>query len=264
MRQFHLAEQVDGINLMRSKGGASPKSLFDLKNGWVSPKRTINARPGSRKHLTFPAGTFGVLGFENKFHTFAATPVANSNPLIVVNVLRHPTGGLAGLSIIHRAFPVLGRIYVVAEFTDGVIKHYWLDVPTDWAASTTKAFGSRVQPVTDNGYYYEVATQDMTAAWTANNEVALTNQRQPTTINGFRYEVTAVTGTAPIRTGNTEPTWPIIAGATVLERRYATDPQDDPGANVPPAPGAGPVIPDNEYFPFGRGKTGSGSSDSGL
>lgn len=255
MRPFPLAEQVDGINLMRSKGGASPKSLAMLKNGWVSPKRTINARPGSRKFLSFPAGTFGVLGFENVFHTFASAPVANSNPLIVVNVLRHPTGGAADLSIIHRAFPVLGRIYVVAEFADGVIKHYWLDVPTEWAATTTKAFGDRVQPVTDNGYYYELATQDATAAWTANNEVVLTDERQPTAINGFKYEVTAVTGTAPIRTGNTEPTWPTTVGLTVLERRYVTDSQTDPGADDPPTPGPGGIIPGDEYGPFGRGKS---------
>ncbi len=267
MRQFPLAEQTDGINLMRSKGGASPKSLFDLKNGWVSPKRTINARPGSVKHLTFPAGTIGVIGFEDKFHTFAAIPVTNANAEIVVNVLRHPTGGAATLLRIHRAFPVLARLYVVAEFTDGVIRHYWLENPAAWTASTVFSFGDRTIPTVSNGYYYVLKTQNVTAAWTANNTVVVGQFRQPSTINGLRYEVTAVTGTAPIRTSNDEPIWPIVVGATVTERRYLTDPQDDPGTTVPPVDAATPPRegargPGSEFYPFGRGKnTGTESTE---
>jgi hypothetical protein len=255
MRPFPLADQVEGINLARSKGGASPRSLFDLKNAWITPQRTINGRPGSVKDLSFPAGTKGVVGFDDLFNTFAAVPTVSTDPRVVVHVLRHPTGGAAGLLKIHRAFPFLGRLYVVAEFTDGVVKHYWLDAPYTWSALRTVSFGYRLQPTVENGYYYANRTQNTTPAWTANTTVTVGTFRQPTTINGLMYEVTAVTGTAPIKTSNTQPTWPTTVGATVVERRYTTDPQNDPGDPGPPNPpgggagdGDGSVF--DEYGPF--------------
>ena len=253
-RPFPIAEQSDGINLLRSKGGASPRALFDLKNGYVTSKKTINAKPGSVNVASAP-GTKGGVGFENKIHVFAATPVVVSDPLIVVNVLRHPTGGAAGLLKIHRAFAYLGRLYVVAEFTDGVVQHYWLEAPSAWQANTAMAYGARVQPMTANGYYYELATVNSFPAWQANTEVAIGSVKQPTTANGFKYTVTATTGTAPIRTGNTEPAWPTVDGATVVERRWVTDEQVVPGSDTTsgegsPIGGAGGGGQMTEYEPF--------------
>ena len=36
-----------GITRLRTKGGASPESLYDLINGYVTAARTIAPRPGS-------------------------------------------------------------------------------------------------------------------------------------------------------------------------------------------------------------------------
>lgn len=255
-RIVQLAQQVDGINLMRSKGGASLGSLFDLKNGWVTSKRTIKARPGTVKDVTFPAETVGVVGFENKFHTFTHLPyIGTLNPLVVVNILRHPTGGGAALSRIHRAAPFLGRLYVVAEFTDGVVQHYWIESPTAWAASTAYQFGAVVQPTTATGFYYELKTASTVAAWQANTETVVGEVRQPRVANGFKYTATSVTGTAPIRTGNTEPTWPTTNGATVVERRFVTAAQVPPGSATPTDPGTTPTPGGGgggggEYSPF--------------
>lgn len=233
LKPFPLGQQVDGINLMRQKGGASPKALFDLKNGWVTSQRTIKARPGSALELTFPAGTVGVIGFENKFHTFShAATAAPADPRVVVNILKHPTGGVAALSKVHRKFPYLGRLYVVAEFTDGVVQHYWIEAPAAWQASKVYAYAAAVQPVVQTGMYYEMLTKDVTPAWQANTEVTVGAKRQPRTANGFRYTATAVTGTAPIRTGNTEPAWPTTEGATVVERRFITEAQAPTGTDT--------------------------------
>lgn len=230
VRPFPLGDKVDGINLMRNKGGASPSSLFDLKNGWITSKRTIKARPGSAAHLTFPAGTKGCVGFEGKFHTFSHAAVAGTvDSRVVVNIIKHPSGGAATLSKVHRAFPFLGRLYVVAEFSDGVVQHYWIEKPKAWVGATVYPYASIVQPTTPNGFYYEVLTRDTTPAWQANVVVAAGDKRQPRTINGFRYVVASVGGVAPIRTGNTEPEWPTKDGETVTERRFVTVPQVPPG-----------------------------------
>ncbi len=255
MRPFPLAQQTEGINRGRTKGGANPSALYDAKNCRVDKDGNLVARPGTRNVKSFPAGTKGVVGFEGKFHTFSAVPAASADPDIVVHVLRHPTGGVAPLLTIHRAFPFLAKLYVSAEFTDNVVQHYWLDVSTAWAASTAKPLGSRVTPVAENGYYYANLTQDLaTPAWTANTEVIVGDFRQPTAAgSNFKFEVTGATGTVPYRTSNTEPAWPTVDGATVVERRFVTEAQADPGSSTP---GAGstddPVAgsPDDEFWPY--------------
>lgn len=233
IRPFPLGQQVDGINLMRQKGGASPSALFDLKNGWVTSKRTVKARPGTVAMPDLPAGTKGCVGFEAKIHTFSHAPVTGTvDPLYVVHVLRHPTGGTAALAKVHRAFPFLGRLYVVAEFADGVVRHYWIEDPAARAASRVYPYGATVQPAVKNGFYYEMLTKDTTAAWQENVEITVGAKRQPKVSNGLRYTATSVTGTAPIRTGNTEPLWPTTEGATVVERRFITEPQKRTGTDT--------------------------------
>lgn len=254
MRAVPIHNQSEGINLLRSKGGSSPDALFDLVNGWVTPKRTINARPGSVNEASAP-GTVGGVGFEDKIHVFAATPVSVSDPLIVVNVLRHPTGGAAGLLKIHRAFPFFGRLYVVAEFTDGVVQHYWLEKPNAWEASKQYAYKSLIQPPTATGYFYENITLDATPAWQSGIEVTVGEFRQPRVSNGFKYELMSATGPAPARTSNTEPTWPTVDGATVTERLYVTDGSAPPGGTTTTPPpgdggGGGGGSTGDEYGPF--------------
>lgn len=263
LKPFPLGQQVDGINLMRQKGGASPKALVDLKNGWVTSQRTIKARPGSAKEVTFPAGTLGVVGFEAKFHVFAhAAVAAPSDPRVVVNILRHPTGGAAALAKVHRAFPFLGRLYVVAEFADGVVQHYWIEAPAAWAASTVYGYGRSVQPVVNNGLYYDMLAVSTIAAWQANVEVALNTERQPTTANGFRYVATAATGAAPYRTSNAQPVWPTTEGGTVVERRWVTEEQVRPGTGTSTGGGTGGTggSAGGEYGPFPPSGGGGGRS----
>ena len=258
VRMFPLAKQVDGINLMRSKGGASPESLFDLKNGWVTSKRTVESRPGSAKDLTFPAGTKGVIGFEGKFHTFAHAAVLNLDPRIVVNILVHPTA-ITPLLKIHKVFAFLGRLYVVAEFIDGLVKHFWVENPSDWVAGKSYDYRSAVQPVIKSGFYFENLTPSTIPAWQFNSTIVANDVRQPRVANGFKYTATAVTGTAPVKTGNTEPTWPVVAGQTVLERRYVTDVAQQPPGDTD-ASGGTPGAPDGgggggeEYGPFPEGQ----------
>lgn len=251
MRPYPLADQVDGINLRRSKGGASPKSLFDLVNGWVTPKGTINARAGSATELYFPAGTKGELVFEGKHHTFSAAAVTGAvDSRVQVHVLRHPTSTTATLAKIHNAFVILGRIYAVAEFSDGLVRHYYLDQETKWTANTILGYGVRRVPTIDKGLYFKITNTSAIPPWQANTVVAVNDERQPRVANNYKYKLTAATGTAPYRTSNTEPTWPTVDGATVKERRYITDSQTDPGDSTPPEPPPVNPTPSSEYGPY--------------
>lgn len=262
MRNYALAQQTDGINLMRSKGGASAKSLFDLVNGYISPKGTINARPGAPKYDAIPNSA----GFPTKglvasvassggvYATFLHAPFSYSDAKAALKVLRHPSSTTAKLVEIHAAFPFLSRLYVVAEFDDGVVQHYWLDEPSQWTASTVYSYGSRVRALAvgfgaKNGFYYRATNVDTTIAWTASTVKTVGAFVQPTVSNGFKYEATAVSGTAPILTSNSEPVWPTTDGATVIERRYAGETPADPGATTPPVP-TRPTGKPGDYGPY--------------
>ena len=257
MRTVPLADQIDGINLRRFKGGASPSGLFDLVNAWVTPRGTVEIRPGSSIYAQAPSSTRGAFGFQNSIHVFSHATVAVPAG-ITLHVLRHPTGGVATLTKVNRAFAFLGRIYVSATFSDGVTQHYWLELLTtdSWQANTIVNYGSFTQPTVPNGYYYEVTGLSggaaMPDAWTPNTVKAVGNFVVPTTFNGFKYEVTGVLGTAPIRTSNTEPVWPTIEGNSIIERRYITEPQVDPGDPTPPTPeGDGRPASYGPYPPVG-------------
>lgn len=249
-RPYPIAEQVDGMSVLRTKGGASAKALQLLKNGWITSARTMQARPGSDLDRVLPAGSHGVIGFADKFHTFTAAPITNTDPLVDVDILLHPTGGPAGIKRIHRAFVFLGRLYVVAEFTDGVVQHYYLEDPAAWTHDTGVAEGQAIQPSVPNGYYYENLTTSTIPAWQANVQVALAESRQPRTANGFRYTITATTGNPPAYTSNNEPGWPTAAGGTVVERRYVTDNVQNPPGSSTPDPGPSTGGRPGEYAPY--------------
>lgn len=259
-RTVNLGQQIDGINLMRWKGGASPSGLFDLVNGWVTPKGTVQSRAGSLYHVPIPTGgggaitCVGLVGFAGKLHTFCHTYIAPTSD-VIVNVLLHPTGAAATLALIHAAFPFLGRLYVVAQFSDGVVKHYWLDAPPVWAANTAVNLGDQRQASTLDGVYWEVTgyvaggtVQPLPIAWQTNKTKALNDIVQPTEYNGFKYTATVFTGTGPHRTGNTEPTWPVVDGVSVTERRYVSEEQESSEPETRPTPT--PVPPREEYGPY--------------
>jgi hypothetical protein len=250
-RVVSLAEQVDGMSVLRTKGGASPTALQLLKNAWITSKRTIQSRPGSVEELTFPEGTVGVVGLGDKFHTFAGAPTtAPADPRVVVDILVHPETVGTPLTKIHEAFSFLGRLYVVAEFQDGRVQHYWIEDPATWTPATQMNLGSVIQPTSKTGFYYENYTLSGFFAWQAQTEMQIGQSRQPTTGNNLRYEVSAVSGTPPYKTFNTEPSWPTVIGQSVVERYYVTDGVVvNPGSSSP-SPGSGVNRPPSDYSPY--------------
>lgn len=110
---------------------------------------------------------------------------------------------------------MLGRIYVAAEFANGVIRHYWLQEPANWSPNTIYGLGDLVQPLIHNGYYYQANTKGNSPAWAAGQPKSIGDVVQPTSPNGWEYVVTDSTGNAV--TGDAEPAWPTSEGATVFE-----------------------------------------------
>lgn len=230
MRSVTLSAVKAGMTRLRDKGGASPESLFELTNGYVDASRSPTSRPGTRLDYILPAGTKGLCAFGGKLHVFATQPIDPGNSLYVVNILKHPDPTFAGgLLKIHFAKPFLGFLYVVAEFIDGNVYHYWLQSPNVWAANTIYGLDALVQPSVPNGFFYRTATKSPAPAWAPGQPKAIGDVVQPTTPNGWEYVVTEVTGTPT--TGATEPAWPTAEGAQIFEGTDTTSVPSDQLSN---------------------------------
>lgn len=235
-----------GINRLRTKGGASPESLYHLINGYVNTAQGLEARPGTVSIAELPVATRGLFGYRDLLQTFGDTsePVP---PGFALNLVRFPfapgyMGSTGALVKIHYVAPVIGKLYVVAEFTAGVVVHYWLDDPGAWKPDTMYFEGGRVRPIVDNGLAYEVYDPAPPPNWQVltpppPSKVLVTynigTSVQPTLHNGFKYTLTesndAVVGSASYAE-NVEPEWPTTDGATVLTT------QDDANDWLPETP----------------------------
>ncbi len=243
MRQILLNDFSGGVNRLRTKGGASGKLLYTLKNAYVTHENTVQSRPGTYTTYTLPAGTIGLTAFQGKLHVFADTVVVMTDDRFVCNVVKHPVSPTASLIAIHKAVPFTGHLYVVAEFDDGEIYHFYLRSPDAWTASTDYRQGDLVTPTTPNGYAYRARRLGSAyPLWSAGAARAVNDNIEPTVYSGFYFTATAVFGTNPT-SGQTEPTWNSSTGATTIESSDGQV-QVTPGTGTPgvigPQPGTGP------------------------
>lgn len=260
MRPVSLNAVKSGMTRLRDKGAPSPESLYELTNGYRTAAGSIRNRPGTRIDIILPPGTKGLVGFEGKQHVFCAEPVTISDVgyvtglEYVAHILRHPTDLGRELAVIHFAQPFMGFLYVVAEFDNGDVYHYWLEEIDTWEAQTVYSEGDRVAPTVPNGFMYR-ATRLTSAGtpWAPNVTRTVGEVIEPTTSNGFSYECIATTGANPA-SGATEPNWPASDGAIVIELTDG-DPTTPPEPVVtdPPPSGGGYTNPGGARPPDQRG-----------
>lgn len=259
-RVVSLNAAKGGINRQRVRGGADPSTLYDLENGYVDASGVIRSRPGTVNTVTLPAGTKGLCAYAGKLIVFSHTAktIPASTPTVECEIVINPDNPALEIHEIHHAAPFLGFLYVVAEFSDGSVWHYWLQSVSAWAANSTYGFGALVQPSIPNGFSYKATRLGSAApAWTPNVPRALNDVVEPTVANGYRYTVTSVDGADP-RSGAVEPTWPAASGATVIEDTS----YGDGGTVTPPTDATSTTLPaeveDRYSNQFWRDRLGGG------
>lgn len=244
MRPAPLTTIKGGINRLRTKGGARADTLYDLLNGYVTEAGTVKARPGTRRMAVLDETTRGLVTFGETLHTFASQDVAVPAGY-TLHLLVHPDSteyDPIALEKIHFAEPFMGALYVVAEFADGAIYHYWLQVPTEWAANTEYDLNQLVSPSVSTGLVYRATRYgDPYPVWAAGEQRSATYDQsivEPTVYNGFYYVCVQTEGDNPV-SGSVEPIWPTESGAQVSENvDGATDTtapttSETPSANTP-------------------------------
>lgn len=238
------------------KGGASPESLWLLRNGYVNASQRATQRPGTVQEAALPAGTKGLCAFRGGFTVFSHQVTPISDPRFTCEVLSHPDDPELELAEIHFAEPFLGYLYVVAEFSNGDVFHYWLERAETWEPNKAYRPGALVQPSTPNGLVYRLAGDaSQYTAWAANVARSLGAVIVPTVDNGFKYTATDLIGSSP-KSGSVEPSWPTEDGATVYEDSNAS-----PGSTKPPSTAPPSVPPDVDDRYGSGGKGGKGGSD---
>lgn len=237
-RVFTLTANKGGINRERTEGSPSPEVLYDLLNGYINSAAKMVSRPGTRITHRLPVdATKGFVVFRGDFVVFSHTTQTVPSG-VVCQVIQHPALPTLPIAKIHYASPFLQYLYVVAEFANGDIYHYWLQAGTAWQANHIYLFGELVEPTTPNGLVYAAERlTDPYPLWQPNVLRTVGNKIEPTTTNSYYYECTATLGTNP-RSAATEPTWATEDGGLTYEYADATP--------VPPASsgsvGSGSVV----------------------
>lgn len=251
-RLQQLTSAKAGISRLRTKGGADKESLYDLVNGYVTQANTIESRPGTRTHALLPAGTKGLCVFDGKFYVFSDSAKVMPDGY-VCEILTHPT--LAGLTLarIHFAKPMMGFLYVAAEWSNGDVFHYWLQTADEWQENTVYKVGALVAPSVANGYFYRANRADEPGtAWAPNVVRSVGDVVEPTTYNGFKFTVIETYGASP-RSGAIEPAWPEVDGAIIAEDTDGVA----PSTTTPPPPGGGDDLPPDIRDRYGLNSGGN-------
>ena len=216
MRAVPLSNLTDGINRLRVKGGASQSQLYDLVNAYITATGDIVPREGTIRAQTLNSSTVGLMANDGIFNVFSISYVSVPSGY-QDNVLVNPVNPALALTKIWFAQPFMGFPYVVAQFSDGSVYHYWLQTNGVWTANTVYTTGTIVTPTTPNGLAY-LAIRDVppNPTWSAQSTVSAGTVIEPSTYTGYMYRAVTVSGSTP-HTGSTEPTWPTTSGGTVQE-----------------------------------------------
>ena len=237
---INLTTAKGGMNRMRVKGSPSPESLYELTNAYVDASGAIRSRPGTTLDVTFPAGTHGLMPYQDRLLVFATTVIATGDADYECVAVPHPTDSTVEIEKIHFAAPFMGYPFVVVEYDNADVYYFWLQETDAWEASTAYSLGDTVQPTTANGYVYVATRLDSPGVtWAAGVEREVGDAVEATTFDGFQYTVTVAEGN-PARSGETEPTWNAEDGALTEESVDFTPASNsstgstDPGTTLPP------------------------------
>lgn len=121
-------EKFDGgLDVRRGASISDANRLRVLTNAHVTTGKTIQKRPCARKVATLEAGTVGLRAGLGKLNTFYAQgAITHANMLFLANKVPHPTVA-QDLTKVHFGEVFNGFIYAAVQYTDGSIKHHYLD-----------------------------------------------------------------------------------------------------------------------------------------
>lgn len=123
-----------GADRRRQRVAGTAGTLWSLQNGVISRGGDIERAKKFVPTYTLPAGTFGMFKVRSQLYVFGSADLAASMPRgVLYQRLISPVGATVSNILDVRSFS--GKLYVVAEFTDGEVYHYYdAGRVSDWDA----------------------------------------------------------------------------------------------------------------------------------
>ena len=142
-----------GLDTRKSRYTAPPGSLRVLKNAHITRGKEIERRKAFAVHATLPGGTFGLHSAGGFLYTFGSGPEPGGMPPeVVYQQLATVAGDMVRLWDVEN---FKGKIYAIAEYDSGVIKHFYDGIPiTEWddlaedigsSVTVARALGDRIE-----------------------------------------------------------------------------------------------------------------------
>lgn len=113
-----------GIDRRKSIDTAPEGSLWDLVNAHITRGGEIEKRKAFATKYTLPAGTFGLHSANNQLYVFGSGVDPGVPSGVNYQRLQHSDSATSMSAVLH-AESFDGKPYVIAEFTDGAIFHYY-------------------------------------------------------------------------------------------------------------------------------------------
>lgn len=130
-----------GMDRRRPQIAGLPGTLWTLKNAVITRGGDVERCRKWVDEYSLPAGTSGLAGLRGVPYVFGkAASVAGMPPAISYQQLNY--GGAATLSKIHDAKAFNGKLYVISEWSDGNIRHFYdgTEITTEWTTLADAAF----------------------------------------------------------------------------------------------------------------------------
>lgn len=125
MAYVEIQDFKNGLDTRRPAIVGEPGSLREAKNAVISRGGDVEAAYYFSPDIQLPSGTFDMHAGNNKLYVFGTiAPPANLPGEVVYQQLAHPDGTTTILNVLD-ADNYDGKVYVLVEFVDGSIYHYY-------------------------------------------------------------------------------------------------------------------------------------------
>jgi len=133
MPYLALRDFKAGMNRTRERVAGVPGTLWTLKNAHITRGGDIERAKKFVSTYTLPAGTYGLAQVRGQLYAFGSADLAASMPVgVLYQRLQSPIGGETMVEVLD-AKGAAGKLYVVAEFSNGNIYHFYDGTRlTDW------------------------------------------------------------------------------------------------------------------------------------
>lgn len=132
MTYLRVPDFRHGINRQRPQVAGVAGTLWNAKNCVLSRGGDVESAKKFVAEYTLPAGTFGLASVNAVPYVFGTAAAPGGMPADV-SYQRLTYGGAATLLKIHDAKPFAGKMYVIAEYDDGNVEHYYNGAAvTEW------------------------------------------------------------------------------------------------------------------------------------